>query len=181
MRKLIVYVLILGCLFIFSCSEERMGSEAIDKPIILVNLQLRKANEWKSAHVTIDYIRFFETNGDQSETAIGTVQDWSGTTLDFDLSQAETKQVLEEPYWETILLGIDPNFIVNRVTTIDDMQMDEFAVEYVEYIPFDSQTIIENGKQYQIDLTLDLDEALIQREEAFMLKMSKIDAKISEL
>lgn len=173
MRKLTVYTLILGCLLILSCSEERMNR--IGEPTIQVNLQIRNANEWRSANVTIDYIRFFQT------TAIGTVQNWNGTTLDFDLSQEETKKVLEKPYWESILLGIDPNFIKTSFVAADNMQTEEVAVEYVEYIPFENQTTIKNGKKYQIDLVIDLDKALIKKEDAFELKVSRMEAKISEL
>nr|WKN34121.1 hypothetical protein K4G66_17220 [Tunicatimonas sp. TK19036] len=179
MRKLTVFTLILGCLSILSCSEERMNS--MGEPTIQVNLQIRNANEWKSANVTIDYIRFFQTNSDQSETGIGTVQNWNGTTLNFDLRQEETKKVLEKPYWEAILLGIDPDFIETSFVTVDDIQIEGVAIEYVEYIPFENQTTIKNGKKYQIDLGIDLDKALIKKEDSFELKVSTIKAKISEL
>ena len=174
-----VFALILGCLSILSCSEERMNS--IDEPTIQVNLHFRNANEWKSANVTIDYIRFFQTNSEQSETGIGTVQNWNGTTLNFDLRQEKTKKVLEKTYWEAILLGIDPNFIATSFVTADNLQIEGVAIEYVEYIPFENQTTIENGKKYQIDLVIDLDEALIKKADSFELKVSTIKAKISEL
>lgn len=175
MRKMTVFTLILGCLSILSCSEERMDSDIIDAPTIQVNLQIRNANAWRSANVTISYIRFFET------TAIGTVQNWKGTTLNFDLRQEETKKVLEEPYWESILLGIDPDFIATSFIATDDMQTKEVAIEYVEYIPFENQIAIEDGKKYRIDLVIDLDEALIKKEDSFELKVSTIKARISEL
>ena len=175
MRKLTVFALILGCLSILSCSEEKIDSDGIIEPRIQVNLKIRNANGWESANVTINYIRFFQT------TAIGTVQNWNGTTLNFDLKQEETKEVLEKPYWESILLGIDPNFIETSFVSTDDMQTEEVAIEYVEYIPFENQTTIENGKKYQIDLVINLEEALIKKEDSFELKVSTIEAKISEL
>lgn len=89
--------------------------------------------------------------------------------------------VLEKPHWETTLLGIDPSFQINSFINDDNTEIKSVSVEYIEYIPFENKTVIENGKMYKIDLIINLEEVLVNNGDTFEFKTSKIKAAITEI
>ena len=61
------------------------------------------------------------------------------------MSQQKEKVLLEKPYWESTLLGIDPNFLGSAFVTKETVFMDNVNIDYLDSIPFRSQIDIRNG------------------------------------
>ena len=97
------------------------------------------------------------------------------------MSQQKDKVLLEKPYWESTLLGIDPDFLGSTFVTKQNEFVDNIQIDYLEYIPFRTAIEIRNGRFYQIDLILDLDEIIEQSDSITRLNTSEIFATMIEL
>ena len=106
---------------------------------------------------------------------------FSSNWTDFDLSLQKDKVLLEKPYWESTLLGIDPDFLGSTFVTKQNEFVDNIQIDYLEYIPFRTAIEIRNGRLYQIDLILDLDEIIEHSDSITRLNTSEIFATMIEL
>lgn len=136
---------------------------------------------WKTAYTNVNYIQFSEVADNHNGNTYGMVQNWDGVLLEFDLQQEQTSSILEEPYWESNLQGIRPDFVGSTFVTSDDIFIHEIDFEYIEYIPFREQIEIQNTKEYLVTLWLNLDEVLEPNGQRYTFNASKMSAQIIEL
>ena len=183
MKRINILLLLLLAIFAgLSCIKvETNLQENRTKPEMRINIKLLDSEKWKRAYLVVSSVNFAELTNDHNGSGSGTVQNWDGILLDFDLSQRKDKKVLEEPYWESTLLGIDPNFLGSTFVTAQNVFVDDIHIDYLDYIPFGSQIEIRNGKKYEINLILNLDEIIEQYDSTTVLNISKIFASIAEL
>lgn len=182
-RKSIYYMLVfLGLILGMACIKvETHLEEKLDKPTFLINIKILDSGKWKRAYLATSSVDFAELTDDHNVVGSGTLQNWHGTLLDIDLSLQRDKVLLEKPYWESTLLGIDPKFLGSAFVTEENVFVDNVNIDYLEYIPFRSQTDIRNGRRYEIDSILDLDEIIEQSDSTVVLNTSKILATMFEL
>lgn len=154
-----------------SCQKEEIP------PQFKVTLTTTKSDTLESATIILSDLSVFPEESLLPKDEIYLIQD--EFTFTHDLSEEQTTTLLNMPFYEIGLSGIYAYFSFHKV---DGQPVQLFQVENGKnpassYFPFPPNTIIENGKKYEVNINININEGI---QEGSIFDWSQVSSTIKE-
>jgi len=160
---------------IFTLIMLSIGCSKESDPVLDVKIEMTKSDIYEQAVVNITEAFLFEKDIVSGEIAVSNIQQWDGIELNQDLTKNETNDVLESTHWELELAGVKPSFSI-AVNSNNDSQ--NVSIDYIEYIAIHNLTALQKDKEYEITISIDTDNAIIEDNGALKLNWDYVTSTI---
>lgn len=171
-------------LLLISCQKEKQA------PQLKMTLTTTASDSLKSATFYLTSLKIHAQKSSTEEGAISLYQNEDGLIFTHDLSKEQTTTLLEASFYELNLSSLESYFFITNIdkqpTQLFQIYNDSTPIDYnnsspVDYnLPFTNDTTLEDGKSYEINIKVPVDEAIIiQRGSVF--NWARVVVTIKEL
>lgn len=152
-------------LVLISCQKEKQA------PQLKVTFTTTASDSLKSTIIHLTSLKVHSQKSSTQEEAISLYQNEDGLIFTHDLSKDQTTILLETSFYEINLSSLEPSFFITKIDKrpiqLFHIYNDSTPIDYnnstpVDYnLPFSENTTLENGKSYEINIKVPVDEAIL--------------------
>ena len=169
-RNLTLIALFFGGLM--SCKKE------VNAPILNVKFSIEKATEYKHADLSFSQLFLFGINEENDEFKSNLEQMDKTISSDFVLSNSSTQSITTQDHFEMEVVALKAEAQLYLHETVGDGIVHVWDKVGDGKITLSHPVILESNGVYDVLLTMNIDEAIVEKEGSLAIDWNKVSAQI---
>ncbi len=174
--KIINYLSLFALVLLFSyCTNNNQA------PSFELSLVTTPSDKWETASIDIESLIFtFDAAAPALSGSGQRTRNWDGVSVSQDLTTPQNDNVSSFQHLEMTATGIRPDW---EITLFDSDMPDSKIVntdQGFEFLSLPTDIVLENGKSYDIVLTIDPDVAFLEGNDVVQLNLEGVSVTLTE-